>query len=126
LSLYDTRFFFEHYYSSDEETLRKTRAELKRRGRKYVSSVTIHEVYKLTLEREGRETAKLRVSLIEKDFEVVPVDAELAELSAELRHRYRVPMADSIIAATAKLLNIPCVTDDPHIREMRGIRTRWI
>ena len=78
------------------------------------------------MEREGRETAELRVSLIEKDFEVVPVDAVLAELSAELRHRYRVPMADSIIAATAKLLNIPCVTDDPHIREMREIRTRWI
>ena len=49
----------------------------------------------------GRETAELRVSLIEKDFEVVPVDAELAKLSAELRHKYRVPMADGIIAASA-------------------------
>jgi len=126
LSLYGTRFFFEHYYSGDEETLRRTRAELRRRDRKYVSSVTIHEVYKLTLEREGREVAKLRVSLIEKDFEVVPVDAELAKLSAELRHKYRVPMADSIIAATAKLLNLTCVTDDPHIQQMREIRTRWI
>ena len=48
MSLYDTRFFFEHYYSSDEETLRRTKAELRRRGRKYVSSVTIHEVYRLT------------------------------------------------------------------------------
>jgi len=80
----------------------------------------------LTLAKEGREVAELRVSLIGKDFEVVPVDAELAKLSAELRHRYRVPMADSIIAATARLLDLTCVTDDPHIRQMREIRTRWI
>jgi len=45
---------------------------------------------------------KLRVSLIEKDFEVVPLDAELARLSAGLRHRCRAPMADGFIAASAK------------------------
>jgi len=58
----------------------------------------------------------LRVNLIERDFEVVPVDAGLAKLSAELRHGYRVPMAGSIIAATARLLRFTCAMDDPPIR----------
>ena len=35
---------------------------------------------------------------------------------AELRHGYRVPMAGSIIAATARLLRFTCAMDDPHIR----------
>jgi len=126
LSVYDTRFFFEHYYSRDEETLKRTKTELRRRGRKYVSSVTIHEVYRLTLEKEGRAVAELRVSLLEKDFKVIPVDAELAKLSAELRHKYRIPMADSIIAATAKRLSAACVTDDPHLTQIKEIKTRWI
>ena len=126
MSVYDTRFFFEHYYSRDEETLKRTKAELRRRGRKYVSSVTIHEVYRLTLEKEGRAVAELRVSLLEKDFKVIPVDAELAKLSAELRHKYRIPMADSIIAATAKRLSAACVTDDPHLTRIKEIKTRWI
>ena len=126
MSVYDTRFFFEHYYSRDEETLKRTKTELRRRGRKYVSSVTIHEVYRLTLEKEGRAVAELRVSLLEKDFKVIPVDAELAKLSAELRHKYRIPMADSIIAATAKRLSAACVTDDPHLTQIKEIKTRWI
>ena len=74
--------------------------------------------------RRGGRLRSWGFSLIEKDFEVVPV--ELAKLSAELRHRYRVSMADSIIAATAKLLSLTCVTDDPHICQMREIRTRGI
>jgi len=94
--------------------------------RKYVSSVTIHEVYRLTLEKGGRAVAELRVSLLEKDFKVIPVDAELAKLSAELRHKYRIPMADSIIAATAKRLSAACVTDDPHLTQIKEIKTRWI
>ncbi len=126
MKLYDTRFFFEHYYSSDEKTLSKTKAELKRREAKYISAITIHEVYKLTLEREGREVAELRAKLLEKDFKVVDVDVETARLSAELRHKYEIPMADSIIAATAKKLGAICITDDPHITQIKEIKTRWI
>ena len=86
----------------------------------------IHEVYRLTLEREGRETAVLRASLLEKDFKVVEVNAEIAKRSAELRHKYRVSMADSIIAATAQILQAVCFSDDPHFEKMKEIKTNWI
>ncbi len=124
--VYDTRFFFEHYYSSDHETLRKTTEEILLTRQKYISVIVIHEVYRLTLEREGRETAKLRAELLKKDFKVIPVDTEIARDSAEIRHRYRIPLADSIIAATTKRVKGKCVTDDPHLTKIREIKTAWI
>lgn len=45
--------------------------------------------------------------LIIKEFRQVPVDEEIARESAILRLRFCVPMADSIIAATGKMLGAP-------------------
>jgi predicted nucleic acid-binding protein len=125
-SLYDTRFFFEHYYSKDPAVLRWTRDELGSKQTRYASAITAHELYKISLESEGREVAELRTVLMDREFEVIEVGVELAKESAEIRSRYRVPMADSIIAATTKLNRLQCVSDDPHLREIREIKTRWL
>jgi predicted nucleic acid-binding protein len=124
-TVYDTRFFIELYYSKDAKTLSRIKAE-KNRREKYISTIVIHEVYRLTLAREGRETAKLRATLLEKDFKAVPVEAETAAGSAELRHKYKISMGDSMIAATAQSLKAICVSDDPHLQGVKEIATRWI
>ena len=126
MNLYDTRFFFEHYYSDDGKVLEKTRTYLRANETKYISAVTVHEVYKISLEKEGKEVANTRTTLLEKDFEVIPVEATVAKRSAELRSRYRIPMADSMVAASAELFRLRCVTDDPHLRQVREIESRWI
>ena len=123
---YDTRFFVEHYYSGDTRVTQSTTSEIRRERDKAVSSIVVHEVYRLTIQKEGRQVAKLRVGLLEKDFEVIPVNHELAVISAEMRQENEIPMADSIIAATASKLRAVCVTDDPHIQKVRGVKTRWI
>jgi len=125
-TVYDTRFFIEHYYSKDGEVLRKTKEEIRKTKERYISAVVIHEVYRLTLEREGRETAILRASLLEKDFKIIDVDPEIAENSAELRHKYRISLADSIVAATSLSLNATCLSDDLHLKAIKEIRTQWI
>jgi predicted nucleic acid-binding protein len=125
-TVYDTRFFMEHYYSKDPTTLQKTKQTLRNTSRRYISTIVIHEVYKLTLQKEGRETAKTRTDLLEKDFKTVNVTPEIAKSSAELRHKYRIPMADSIIAATAQTLKTTILTDDPHIENIKEIKTSWI
>ena len=124
-SLYDTRFFFEHYYSKDPAVLKWTRKELSSET-KYASVVTTHELYKISLESEGRETAELRMVLMEKEFELIDVGVELAKESALMRSKYRIPMADSIIAASTKLNRLECVSDDPHLRAINEIKTRWL
>ena len=68
----------------------------------------------------------LRTALLKQDFKVVPVTAEIAEISAELRQRYALSMRDSMIAATATSLKALCVSDDPHFKRIKEIKTTWI
>jgi predicted nucleic acid-binding protein len=125
-TVYDTRFFMEHYYSQNEAILKKTKETIRKAEERFISAIVIHEVYQLTLKQEGRETAVLRTALLEKDFKVVKVDAEIAKSSAELRHKYGMSMADSIIAATALSLKATCLSDDPHFKAVKEIKTTWI
>ena len=123
---YDTRFFVEHYYSKDRKVVESTTKEIRQEKGKAISSIVIHEVYRLALQKEGRQVARLRTELLSKDFEVIPVDEKLAVASAELRHKYSIPLADSVIVATAIALKAVCVTDDPHISRIRESQTRWV
>ena len=116
----------EFFYSQDEVVLRKTKEALRKAEQRFISTIVIHEFYQLTLQREGRETAILRTHLLEKEFKVVTVDAEIAKSAAELRHKYRLSMADSIIAATALLLRATCISNDPHFKSVKEIKTAWI
>jgi len=125
-TVYDTRFFVEHYYSKDEKILQKTKQKIRKTKQKYVSAIVTHEVYLFTLKREGRETAKLRTNLLVKDFKTINVDSKIAKASAEIRHKYKIPMADSIIAATTLSLKATCLTDDPHLKTIKEIKTKWI
>jgi len=124
-SVYDTRFFVEYFYSSDSEFLRKLKEDLRSVRDRGVSVVTIHEIYRIDLEKEGREVAKLRSETIRRDFNVVDMDYETAVRSAELRSRYRIPMADSVIAATAQIHGCSVVSDDPHFQKIESLKTRW-
>jgi predicted nucleic acid-binding protein len=124
-AVYDTRFFTQLYYSKDEPLLKKIKAE-KARKEKYVSAVVVHEIYNLALTREGRDVAKLKVVFLKQGFEVVPVDDQIAQISAELRHKYDLSMGDSMIAATASLLKAICISDDPHFKQIKEIETSWI
>ena len=125
-TVYDTRFFLEHYYSRSAAMLRKTKEAIRAAKERFISAIVVHEVYWLTLTQEGRETAVLRATLLEKDFKVVKVDGEIARSSAELRHKYKMSLADSVIAATALILKATCLSDDPHFKTVDEIKTTWI
>jgi predicted nucleic acid-binding protein len=111
------------FNEKDTEYVNRLRSIFDRSKHRVVSAVTIYEIHKLSLESEGEVTARLRVITIEKDFEVIEIDSEIAEEGARIAHRTRNPMADSLIMATAKELKFPIVTDDPHFTEMKTV---WI
>ena len=125
-AVFDTRFFMEGYYAPNETVAKKLRDKLRASKEKYVSSIVLHEIYQLTLRKEGRESAKLRTTLLEQDCKIVDVDSNIAKASAELRSKYDMSMADSIIAATALLLKAACVSDDPHFKQVKEIKIDWI
>jgi predicted nucleic acid-binding protein len=124
-AMYDSRFFVEFFYSKDQNLRRKIEEE-RRSKDKYISTIVIHEVYNLSLARDGREIAKLRAMSMKKDFQVIPVDDQIAQISAELRHKYNLSIGDSMIAATAAILKAVCITDDQHIKQIKEIQTAWI
>jgi predicted nucleic acid-binding protein len=123
--VYDTRFLVEYLYSKDSNFRKRTEVEKVKRE-KYISVVSVHELYRITLSREGRETAKLRVTIVRESFKVIPVDEHIAQLSAELRQKYQLSMGDSMIAATAAMLKAVCVSDDPHFKQIKEIETSWV
>jgi len=124
-SVYDTRFFVEYFYSGDADFLRRLKEDLKAVRERMVSTLTVHEIHSINLEKEGREVATLRSETICRDFNVVDVDYETAVISAELRSRHRMPMADSVIAATAQIHGCSLVSDDPHFQGIKNLKTRW-
>ncbi len=97
----------------------------KNRKERYVSAVVIHEVYKLSLVREGREIAKLKVAVLKQDFKILPIDSQIAEISAEIGHKYKLSMGNSMIAATVSMLDAVCISDDPHFQQIKEIKTTW-
>ncbi len=121
--LFETRYFWAVFTTRDPEYLRKLRILLENAKKKFASTITIYEIYKLTLSQEGKAVADLRTDTIKKQFAMIDIDPEIAEEGARISHRLRAPMADSLIMATARKLNLPCVTDDPHFTEVKKL---WI
>jgi predicted nucleic acid-binding protein len=124
--LYDTRFVAAVYYPIDHEEASRIRKELTSNLSRYISSVTVYELYKLTLEAEDRETADLRTELLKRDFSITNLDWKIAKEAALLWKKYHIPMADAVVAATALQLKATCVTNDPHFAKMKEIRSRWV
>ena len=124
-AVFDTRFFSEYFYSNDSNFLKKLSELILRTRSRFISSVTIYEVYRLALGREGRDVAQLRVDVMQRDFQVIDLDSELAVIAAEINHNMRHPMADSVIAATALNQNATIISDDPHFQEIRKIKVFW-
>ena len=125
--LYDTRYFLALYTAKEPPLRRRLLAELEKTRRRHTSAIAIHEVYRVSLEEEGRQVAKMRKATMERDFEIIDVDSDIAAEAAEVKvaQGRDFPLADAIIGATAVLRKLTCVTDDEHIKALK-VKTRWI
>ena len=123
--LYDTRFFAESFYTPDPKLARKLKEEFRLMNEKLVSSLTIHEIYRMVLKTDGKTVATLRSNTIIQDFQIIDVNYQIAVKSAELRGRYPMPMADSVIAATAQIEGCPLFSDDAHFKNVEDLKLVW-
>lgn len=123
---FDTRFLIELFYADRDETKERIRDSLVNSRPNFLSTAALSEIYKLTLEKEGRDVAELRANTLTKDFRLVAVDKGIAIQAALIKHKHNIPFADSLIASTARILKIPCYTDDPHFRGIEGVTLKWI
>lgn len=86
-------------------------------GSLVVPVITIYEVFKKVLRERGEGDA-LQVASLMQSGEVVDLDLPLAMDAAHLK----LPLADSIIYATAMSRGATLWTQDDHFKDLPGVR----
>ncbi|HXJ91610.1 MAG TPA: type II toxin-antitoxin system VapC family toxin [Terriglobia bacterium] len=86
-----------------------------------VPTVSILEVSKRILQQRG-ESEALQAAAHMQQGDVVPLDVTLALSAAKLSLELRLPMADSIILATARAYGALVWTQDADFKEIDGVR----
>lgn len=85
-----------------------------------VPTVSIYDVFKRTLAEKGRDQA-LEAIAIMYGGKVVDLTREIALTAAQLSLEFKLPMADSIILATAQAHDARLWTQDEHFKDIDGV-----
>lgn len=88
-----------------------------------VPAISILEVFKRVLEQRGENEA-LRAAAQMQQGSIVPLDAGLAIAAAKLGHKLKLPLADSVILATARRFHATLWTQDSHFEGLDGVKFR--
>ena len=86
-----------------------------------VPSITLLEVFKKVAQQRGEGVALQFVAVMQQG-RVVALDAGLALLAATLGVRHKLPLADSIIYATAQQSDAVVWTQDADFEGLAGVR----
>jgi predicted nucleic acid-binding protein len=86
-----------------------------------VPSITIYEVFKVVCRQRG-EDAALQAAALMQQGTVVELAPSLAMVAAKMSLELSLPMADSIILATARLHDAILWTQDEHFSGLSGVR----
>jgi toxin FitB len=86
-----------------------------------VPAISIFEVFKRVLLQRD-QTAALHAAGLMQQGQVVELDAALATTAAQLSVDLKIPMADSIILATARQYQATVWTQDADFEGMSGVR----
>jgi len=79
----------------------------------YVPSICLYEVRKKFLNDNDPDTAVAVIDIM-KNGKVINLDSEIALLASDIGKQHKLPMADSIIYATAILWDAELYTQDKH------------
>ena len=86
-----------------------------------VPSISLFEVFKRVMTQRGEDTALEAVAMM-RQGRVVPLDDALALDAARLSVEHRLPMADSIILATARAHRATLWTQDADFENVNSVR----
>jgi predicted nucleic acid-binding protein len=95
-------------------------AVLEQQDRLVVPAITLLEVFKWVL-REHSEAQAIQAVAVMQRGNVVDLDSRLAIAAAQLSHSLRLPMADSIILATARSQQARLYTMDADFQGLTDV-----
>ena len=86
-----------------------------------VPVICVCEVFKRVFQLYGLDSAEVRIADLYKG-KIIEVDAPLALSAARISLEMKLPMADSMVLATARTLNATLWTQDEHFKDIEGVR----
>ena len=86
-----------------------------------VPAITLYEVFKIVCRQRGEDAALQAVALMQQG-EVVELTAPLALFAAKISLELQLPMADSVILATAQSRQAVLWTQDIDFAHLQGVR----
>ena len=86
-----------------------------------VPTICLLEVFKRVLQQRG-EDAALQAAAAMHQGVLVPLDATIALRAARLSNDLKLPLADSVILATARTYLGVIWTQDAHFKGLEGVR----
>jgi toxin FitB len=108
-------------YFADEPNAKYFLAPLKDTASLVVPTVTIYEVFKVVL-RESSENEALQAAVAMRKGTVVDLTASLAIAASKISLAHNLPMAGSIILATAKQFAATIWTQDSDFKNIGDVK----
>jgi PIN domain nuclease of toxin-antitoxin system len=118
MNIVDSSLWVEYFLGNDIDqsvidTIRDT-------GNLYISVISLFEIYKKFLTIGSSEKADTAVAIMQ-NANVISINPQLAILAAQLSRQHKLPMADSIIYATAVLYDAELYTQDKHFENLERV-----
>jgi predicted nucleic acid-binding protein len=85
-----------------------------------VPSISVYEVFKRVLQQRDESDALQAVAIMQQG-QVIGLDTGIALIAAKLSVTYQLPMADSVMLATARAYEATLWTQDADFKEIEGV-----
>jgi len=86
-----------------------------------VPTIIIYEVFKKLLVETNEKTALETIGQL-KQCKIIGMDLNIALLAAQISQKHKLPMADSIILASARSHNATLFTLDSDFKNIEGVK----
>lgn len=86
-----------------------------------VPTLCLLEVFKRVLQQRGEDAALQAVALMQQG-QVIDLDSGTAVTAAKIGHELKLPMADAVIVATARIHNAVIWTQDSDLKDIEGVK----
>jgi len=119
MNLVDSSGWLEYF--SDGTNANKFYNPLKDLSNLIVPTISIYEVFKVVLRERGEEDALQAIALMKQGV-IVDLTTEISLLAAKRSLDYQIPMADSIILATAQFYEATIWTQDDDFKGIKSVK----
>ena len=86
-----------------------------------VPTICILEVFKRVLQQRGEDSALQSAALMQQG-QVIDLDSGTAVTAAKIGHEIKLPLADAVIVATARIHHAVIWTQDADLKDVGGVK----